>query len=97
MLAREREAFGGPETRQPSRPISKKTKRCRVIYVMARGNHPDRPVEPDFEGGIYRSVDGGETFDLLNSGDAPYISYAIRFGKDGTVYASNLREFRTIS
>lgn len=63
-------------------------KRARVLFVLARGNHPDQKKESALKGGIYRSVDGGGSFQLLDQGDAPYIAYAIRFGSNGKVYAA---------
>ncbi len=63
-------------------------KRAKVVYALVRGNHPDKKAEPEFKGGVFKSEDGGETYELLDQGDAPYIAYAIRFGHGGRVYAS---------
>ncbi len=61
-------------------------RRAKVVYAMARGNHPHQKKEQPQQGDVYRSIDGGETFALIDGPNAPYIVYSIRFGGEGAVY-----------
>ena len=65
-----------------------RARRACVIYALARGNHPHRKQEPVHAGGVYRSTDGGVSFELLDGDNAPYIAYSIRFGANGSVYVA---------
>jgi photosystem II stability/assembly factor-like uncharacterized protein len=68
------------------------TQRARVIYLGAESSRKDDPktaeneaATPVFEGGLFRSDDGGETFQLLKGENAPDLVARMTLGPDNSI------------